>query len=103
MVNDSDISSAVSIVGKLSIESRKKLYLQLKAEFEPSKQRGTKIRDAYDAISYEPQDMAGLLKKFGVSPNVMRHHKRFDPFQERGHVKSKEVAGVRLIWRVKPE
>lgn len=86
----------------LDPEQRKVVYLHLKDEFQPVKQRGTKIRDAYDAITYEPQDFDALIEKYGVSPNVMKHHKRFDPFQDRGRVRSRNVAGKRLVWREAP-
>ena len=61
--------------------------------------KGSKIRDAYNAITTEPQSFEDLLKTFDVSINTMRQHGRFDPFPERGKIHTKTIAGSTLIWR----
>lgn len=63
--------------------------------------KGTKIQDAYHAVTYTPQSLDDLLQKFDVSTAAMKQHKRFDPFPERGKIHTKTIAGVTMIWREK--
>lgn len=61
--------------------------------------KGTKIHDAYNAITTEPQSLDDILKQFDVSLGTMRQHKRFDPFPDRGKIHTRTVAGTRMVWR----
>ncbi len=82
------------------------LYRKLREEHgvlpaKPKKpgRKGSKIRNAYDAITSDPQSFDDLLEKFDVSINTMRQHKRFDPFPERGKIHTKTIAGTTMVWR----
>ncbi len=97
---------------KYSDQEKKQLLTDLYRELTelhgelPSKpkkpgRKSTKIRDAYDAITNEPQSLNDLLTKFDVSMGAMKQHKRFDPFPERGKIHTKTIAKVTMIWREK--
>ena len=64
--------------------------------------KGTKIRDAYNSITHEPVNLNQFLEKHDVSENIMKQHSRFDPFPERGKVRTRSVGGVKMIWRDQP-
>lgn len=96
------IEKIIKLLENMEEGDRRVIFDHLKLEFEPPKKRGrksTKIRDAYDAITKEPQDFEELRNKFDISEVTLKQHSRFDPFQERGKVRTAVVAGKRLIWR----
>lgn len=98
-----DSSKVLALIEGLDLAEKRKVFQHLKADLKAGAGSRTKISDTYGAITSKPQDMDALLKKYGLSPNVMRHHKRFDPYQERGRVRTGTVAGVRLVWREPPQ
>ena len=68
------------------------------------KKRGRKtnrIQVAYANIPYTPIELDTFIKKYNVSQAVMKQHKRFDPFPEKGRIiikKDKQTKKV-FIWR----
>lgn len=68
---------------------------------EPKKRgrKGTKIQDAFAAISSEPIALEAFAQKFGVSTNVLRQAKRFDRSGMEGRVRVRQVNGTLSIFR----
>ena len=70
---------------------------------EPKTGRGTKINDAYRAVPREAVRLDEFLRIHDVGENIMKQHKRFDNFKERGKVRTRTVSGVKMIWRDQPD
>ena len=99
-----DTEQIIKILNSLETSERRVIFDYLMNEFYQANKPGpksTKTRDAYNAITYEPQDFQELRERFGVSEVVLRQFSRFDPYPERGRVRTQMVAGKRLIWRDK--
>lgn len=62
-------------------------------------QKGSRIRDAFDAVGHDKISIEDLAEKFGVNPKVLTQVSRFDPFEDRGKAKLKTIDGVRYIYR----
>ncbi len=79
----------------------------------PAKRRGRKtrkIKDAFDAIPYEPTPVEQFRTAHGISVSVLRRHKHFDHRPELGKVNCRlyrlhkdDTEKVLCIWRSKPE
>lgn len=66
---------------------------------------GSKITQAYAAIPYDPTPLESFAEQHDVSIAVLRQHSRFDPFGDKGKVRTgKDLkTGVLMIWRQEPQ
>lgn len=72
-----------------------------KPERTPKKRgrKGTKIQDAFAAITTTPVPLEQFAEKFAVSQNVLRQAKRFDRTGSDARVRIKQVDGTLSIFR----
>jgi len=70
-----------------------------------------KFERAYNAIPYDPTPLKEFSKKYSISEDILRRHKRFDHVPEKGQVNIGEseitkdgvTESVTCIWRSPPE
>ena len=51
--------------------------------------KGDKIKKFFDAITNDPQDSFDLSDEYGLEYSIVKNHRRFDPYPERGITKIK--------------
>ena len=79
-------------------------------EATPRRGRKThKIKDAYEAVPFEPVPVDEFRKQYDVSLSVLRRHKDFDHLKEKGQVNVRKTylnrndeEKVLCIWRERP-
>jgi len=73
----------VNVVGK----NIRELYISKKSTRGP---KGDKLKQFFNAITSDPQDVEFLCEKYGIAPETTaKNHRRFDMFTERGITKIK--------------
>lgn len=74
-------------------------YRHRKLDTTNKKKRCGKIANVFNVIDTKKRDFHKLQIKYDVGINILIQHKRFDPYPERGKIKTGTINGIKRIWR----